>query len=366
MPEHVTPVVLVEQAAPATPATGRVAVYAKVDGKVYRKDDAGTEAELGAGAHPDLATHDTLGLATQAELDAHAAAGDPHAGYLQESVVSGLATPAITLGLAAAAGTGTTPIRHDSTIAAFDATNPTTQAFADAAAVGTAAFAARRDHKHAMPANPVTAHEAHGNPHPVYATDGELTTHVGAADPHTGYVLESLIDAAADLIVGTADNTVGRLAKGAALDVLRVNAGATALEWAAPAGGALEWVSYTPTLTALTLGNGTVTARWVRIGRTIHYYFRFVLGSTSAVTGTAGFTLPTPPADPRDNADHYGTAVYGDFGTGQSHGTVIYTAGTVYFKMGGPTNVSNISATTPFTWATNDAIVVRGTYEAAS
>lgn len=30
-------------------------------------------AEAGAGAHPDLATHDTMGLATQAELDAHAA-----------------------------------------------------------------------------------------------------------------------------------------------------------------------------------------------------------------------------------------------------------------------------------------------------
>lgn len=215
---------------------GLAAAQGTRDGTKFLRDD-GTWAAAG-GAHPDLATHDTLGLATQAELDAHAAAGDPHAGYLQESVVSGLATPAITLGLAAAAGTGTTPIRHDSTIAAFDATNPTTQAFADAAAVGTAAFAARRDHKHAMPANPVTAHEAHGNPHPVYATDGELTTHVGAADPHTGYVLESLIDAAADLIVGTADNTVGRLAKGAALDVLRVNAGATALEWAAPAGGA--------------------------------------------------------------------------------------------------------------------------------
>lgn len=215
---------------------GLAAAQGARDGTKFLRDD-GTWAAAG-GAHPDLATHDTLGLATQAELDAHAAAGDPHAGYLQESVVSGLATPAITLGLAAAAGTGTTPIRHDSTIAAFDATNPTTQAFADAAAVGTAAFAARRDHKHAMPANPVTAHEAHGNPHPVYATDGELTTHVGAADPHTGYVLESLIDAAADLIVGTADNTVGRLAKGAALDVLRVNAGATALEWAAPAGGA--------------------------------------------------------------------------------------------------------------------------------
>jgi hypothetical protein len=66
------------------------------------------------------------------------------------------ATPAIVLGTAAAAGAATTPIRSDSTIVAFDATAPTTQAFGDAAATGSAAVAARRDHKHAMPANPVT------------------------------------------------------------------------------------------------------------------------------------------------------------------------------------------------------------------
>lgn len=67
------------------------------------------------------------------------------------------ATPAIVLGSSAAAGAASTVIRSDSTIAAFDATNPTTQAFGDSAAVGTAAFAARRDHKHAMPADPVTS-----------------------------------------------------------------------------------------------------------------------------------------------------------------------------------------------------------------
>lgn len=65
------------------------------------------------------------------------------------------ATPAVVLGSSAAAGAASTVIRSDSTIAAFDATAPTTQAFGDAAAVGTAAFAARRDHKHAMPANPL-------------------------------------------------------------------------------------------------------------------------------------------------------------------------------------------------------------------
>jgi hypothetical protein len=37
-------------------------------------------------AHPDLATHDALGLATDAELAAHVSAGDPHTGYRLESV----------------------------------------------------------------------------------------------------------------------------------------------------------------------------------------------------------------------------------------------------------------------------------------
>lgn len=64
------------------------------------------------------------------------------------------ATPSIALGSSAAAGAASTVIRSDSTIAAFDATVPVTQAFSDAAATGSAAFAARRDHKHGMPASP--------------------------------------------------------------------------------------------------------------------------------------------------------------------------------------------------------------------
>jgi hypothetical protein len=58
-----------------------------------------------------------------------------------------------------------------------------------------------------------------------------------AAAAAAASVPKSLVDAAGDLLVGTADNTVGRLAKGSALQVLRVNAGATGLEWAAESGG---------------------------------------------------------------------------------------------------------------------------------
>lgn len=65
--------------------------------------------------------------------------------------IGGFATPAIVLGTAAAAGSAITAIRSDSTIVAFDATAPSTQAFGDSAVVGSAASATRRDHKHAMP-----------------------------------------------------------------------------------------------------------------------------------------------------------------------------------------------------------------------
>jgi hypothetical protein len=48
---------------------------------------------------------------------------------------------------------------------------------------------------------------------------------------------KSLIDAAGDLIVGTAADTAGRLGIGTAGQVLKVNSGATALEWGTAGGG---------------------------------------------------------------------------------------------------------------------------------
>lgn len=41
---------LTEQSAPGTPSTGLVAVYAKADGLLYSKDDAGVETALGGGS----------------------------------------------------------------------------------------------------------------------------------------------------------------------------------------------------------------------------------------------------------------------------------------------------------------------------
>ena len=74
--------------------------------------------------------------------------------FAEVSASLSFATPAIVLGTTAAAGAASTVIRSDSTIVAFDATAPVDQAFGDTAATGSAAVAARRDHRHGMPAAP--------------------------------------------------------------------------------------------------------------------------------------------------------------------------------------------------------------------
>jgi hypothetical protein len=66
------------------------------------------------------------------------------------------ATPNIKHSTVAAAGVAATTIRSDSTIVTFDTTAPVVQNFGDTAATGAVNLAARRDHVHGMPANPVS------------------------------------------------------------------------------------------------------------------------------------------------------------------------------------------------------------------
>jgi hypothetical protein len=56
---------------------------------------------------------------------------------------------------------------------------------------------------------------------------------------------DTIWDAAGDLAVGSGANAAAKLAMGTALQVLRVNAGATTLEWAAPSGGGVGWFDVT-------------------------------------------------------------------------------------------------------------------------
>lgn len=65
-----------------------------------------------------------------------------------------LTVPAFTLGTANTAGAAVTAVASDSTLLAFDATLPDPITFSQSGSVGAATVASRRDHAHAMVANP--------------------------------------------------------------------------------------------------------------------------------------------------------------------------------------------------------------------
>lgn len=58
-----------EDAAPATPSTGKVTVYAKTDGLVYSKDDTGTEKAMSHNSKLNVSTANVTNPPTDAELD---------------------------------------------------------------------------------------------------------------------------------------------------------------------------------------------------------------------------------------------------------------------------------------------------------
>lgn len=106
---------------------------------------------------------------------------------------------------------------------------------------------------------------------------------------HSGtYVPLATIDAAGDLLVGTANDTVGRLAMGSALQVLRVNSGATALEFAAASGGGAATAIFGDGADGVVNFDGTTTVLGLAPSSGVYTLTRDVLlASGSQVSGTA-------------------------------------------------------------------------------
>jgi len=130
---------------------------------------------------------------------------------------------------------------------------------------------------------------------------------------------------------------------------------------------ASSWQSFSPAFASgVTVGDGTLTGAYIQIGKTVHFRVRFVLGSTSAITGAIIFTLPVAVAS-------YGSPTLIGFvnlidaspvnayqGNVNNSGVikVLDTSGAYAFG-------ANLSSTVPFTWASTDIITFQGTYEAS-
>jgi hypothetical protein len=126
------------------------------------------------------------------------------------------------------------------------------------------------------------------------------------------------------------------------------------------------WVSYTPTHSNITVGDGAEAGRYRLEGKTCHFRYHLTLGATSAIAANAAIGLPATVAG---SAGVYQVAPAYYLETGvrnwsgvcrlDATGTLGYL---IHTEAGG---AGAVDATNPFTWGTGDTISVAGVYEVA-
>lgn len=130
--------------------------------------------------------------------------------------------------------------------------------------------------------------------------------------------------------------------------------------------------AWTPTLTNMTLGNGTVDAFYQADGQVCWIYFLFVLGSTSAIATNPAFSLPVnavrPAADITWEYNVVGAVKLRDISVDQVYfGQVSLSSDTsclfLYNDVSGSLiSHAGIQSTLPFTWAAGDSLAMSGSY----
>lgn len=122
------------------------------------------------------------------------------------------------------------------------------------------------------------------------------------------------------------------------------------------------WAAYTPTLTNITLGNGSISARWRQVGKAIEAVVIITFGSTTTITSTPFFTLPTAVGTNAPSTN-------GLFGYGamlDNSATKIITSSATRSGSNvrmNPADGSAVGSGAPWTWATSDNIQAHIFYE---
>lgn len=132
-----------------------------------------------------------------------------------------------------------------------------------------------------------------------------------------------------------------------------------------------SWATYTPAWTssgtAPAIGNGTLSGRYTRQGKSVTFHAGFTAGTTTTF-GTGGYSLSLPFQAaavgvecfiPLRTLDASGPTAYMGLALIQSNAT------TCLLHVQNGANFVSCSGTAPFTYATSDYIRVQGTYEAA-
>lgn len=129
------------------------------------------------------------------------------------------------------------------------------------------------------------------------------------------------------------------------------------------------WDAFTPTLTNITLGDGTATGYKKKIGRAMFIWVKITLGSTSSVSGSIRIDLPETAVATQSGSFQ---GEFYDDSAGAFYPAHVIHNGTTFVTLRAVNTASTYASgtattsTIPFTWATSDWVLLNGFYEAAS
>lgn len=131
-----------------------------------------------------------------------------------------------------------------------------------------------------------------------------------------------------------------------------------------------ESVSFTPSFSNLTIGNGTRTGTYVLVNKTVYFQAKITFGSTTTLAGNCDLTLPlTPTGVSTFDAINATCNFVKNSPTIICLGYTIIVGSTIRLlatvTSGQYAVQSDIGASVPFTWGTNDVISVAGNYQIA-
>lgn len=128
------------------------------------------------------------------------------------------------------------------------------------------------------------------------------------------------------------------------------------------------WTSFTPAMTfsgggSLTIGNGSITGAYLKVGKTLKLRIRLSVGSTTSFgTGIFRFTLP----DSSTSAASEAIAAWGYDSSADDFYPMagVIDASATYIYLGSQ-GVGGVTSAIPVTWANGDALVITGEIEIA-